>query len=85
MVGPITFFIPIGASDEVGLWGYIAASEEMKKDFERLGMTPDYIVTATGSGGTQGGLLVGSELFDLPGKVLAFNVCDDAAYFDRAI
>tara|TARA_B100001167_G_scaffold143115_1_gene91633 strand:+ start:230 stop:1225 length:996 start_codon:yes stop_codon:yes gene_type:complete len=83
--GSKAFFIPIGASDEVGLWGYIAASEEMKKDFERLGMTPDYIVTATGSGGTQGGLLVGSELFGLPGKVLAFNVCDDAAYFDKKI
>ncbi len=83
--GGKAFYIPIGASDEIGIWGYIAACRELKKDFQQLGMTPDYIVTATGSGGTQAGLLVGSALFDLPGKVVAFNVCDDAAYFDQKI
>jgi len=83
--GGKAFYIPIGASDEIGLWGYIAACRELKEDFQQLGMTPDYIVTATGSGGTQGGLTVGSVLFDLPGKVVAFNVCDDAAYFDQKI
>lgn len=83
--GSKAFYIPVGASDEVGLWGYIAAAEELKADIQRLGLKPDYIVTATGSGGTQGGLLVGAKLFDLPGEVVAFNVSDDAAYFDSKI
>jgi len=83
--GDKAMFIPIGASDEIGLWGYIAASEELKQDFDRLSLSPDYIVCATGSGGTQGGLLVGSQLFDLPGEVAAVNVSDDAAYFDAKI
>ena len=83
--GSKAHFIPIGATDEIGLWGYIAASEELKNDFETNGISPDYIVTATGSGGTQGGLVVGSKLFDLPGQVVAFNVCDDAEYFDNKI
>ena len=83
--GNQAFFIPTGASDEIGLWGYIAACEELQQDFERLGLSPDYIVCATGSGGTQGGLLVGRELLQLPGKVVAFNVSDDAAYFERKI
>lgn len=83
--GAKAHFIPTGASDEIGLWGYIAASEELQEDFVALGMEPDYIVMATGSGGTQGGLLVGSKLFDLPGKVVAFNVCDDAKYFEDKI
>ena len=83
--GDKALFIPIGASDEIGLWGYIAASEELKQDFERLNLSPDYIVCATGSGGTQGGLTVGAKLFDLPGKVVAVNVSDDAAYFDKKI
>ena len=83
--GDKAMFIPIGASDEIGLWGYIAASEELKQDFERLELSPDYIVCATGSGGTQGGLLVGAQLFDLPGQVMAVNVSDDAAYFDAKI
>jgi len=83
--GHHAFFIPTGASDEIGLWGYIAACQELKEDFERLNLNPDYIVCATGSGGTQGGLLVGRELLNLPGKVVAFNVSDDASYFARKI
>lgn len=83
--GNKAFFIPTGASDEIGLWGYIAACEELGQDFQRLQLKPDYIVTATGSGGTQGGLIVGTKLLDLPGKVVAFNVCDDANYFENKI
>jgi len=78
-------FIPTGASDEIGLWGYIAAAEELQQDFQRLDMEPEYIVCATGSGGTQGGLIMGAELFALRSQVLAFNVSDDADYFDRKI
>ena len=83
--GDKALFIPTGASDEIGLWGYIAACEELKNDFKLHEIEPDYIVTATGSGGTQGGLVVGSQLFDLPVKIRAFNVCDDAAYFEEKI
>lgn len=83
--GDKALFIPTGASDEIGLWGYIAACEELAADFQHHDFRPDYIVCATGSGGTQGGLIVGSSLFDLPGEVVAFNVSDDAAYFDSKI
>ncbi len=83
--GGKALFIPTGASDEVGLWGYVAASEELKQDFLRLDMTPDYIVTATGSGGTQAGLVVGNQLFELQTRIRAFNVCDDAAWFENKI
>ena len=79
------FFIPVGASDEVGLWGYVKAAEELDQDFRDLGMEPEYIVTATGSGGTQGGLLVGAQLLDMKSQVVAFNVSDDAAYFEKKI
>lgn len=83
--GDSAFYIPIGASDEIGLWGYIAACEEIKSDLEEHSLQPDYIVCATGSGGTQAGLLVGSKLLNLPGRVVAFNVSDDADYFERKI
>lgn len=83
--GSKAFFIPVGASDEVGLWGYIAAAQELKQDFERLQIDPEYVVCATGSGGTQGGLLVGAEIFDLNSQCVAFNVSDDADYFEKKI
>lgn len=78
-------FIPVGASDEVGLWGYVAACKELKDDFDRLGITPRYIISATGSGGTQAGLIAGRALFSLSAEIRAFNVSDDAAYFANKV
>ncbi len=83
--GSKAFFIPVGASDEIGLWGYIAACEELKQDFENLNMEPEYIVTATGSGGTQGGLIVGIQMLQMKSQVVAFNVSDNAVYFESKI
>ena len=73
--------IPVGASDGHGLWGYIAACEELKNDFAAHSINPKHIIAATGSGGTQAGLTVGSDLHDLNAKVWGINVCDDEQYF----
>lgn len=83
--GRRTYRIPVGASDEVGLWGYISCADELKQDFESAGISPDAIVSATGSGGTLAGLIIGNALHDLNTKVVAFNVCDDEAYFKQKI
>ena len=80
-----TYRIPVGASDEVGLWGYINCANELKQDFESAGISPDAIVSATGSGGTLAGLIIGNALHELNTRVVAFNVCDDEAYFKRKI
>ena len=80
-----TYRIPVGASDEVGLWGYINCANELKRDFESAGISPDAIVSATGSGGTLAGLIIGNALHELNTRVVAFNVCDDEAYFKRKI
>ena len=73
--------IPTGGSDGIGLWGYIAACEELAADFERAGIDRAHIVTATGSGGTQAGLTPGAALHRLPATVWGVNVCDDEQYF----
>ena len=83
--GDKAHFIPTGASDEIGIWGYIAAWEELVKDFVKHDIEPDYVVMATGSGGTQAGLLVGSQIHRSLTKIVAFNVCDDASYFENKI
>ncbi|MGI9288214.1 MAG: 1-aminocyclopropane-1-carboxylate deaminase/D-cysteine desulfhydrase, partial [Pseudomonadales bacterium] len=75
------FVIPIGASDAIGVWGYIAACEELANDFATHAIQPRHIVSATGSGGTQAGLTAGSYLFDLGAQVWGINVCDDEEYF----
>lgn len=79
--GKKAYVIPIGASDGVGLWGYIAASEELNKNFIESRIHPEHIVCATGSGGTHAGLILGTELYDMDCQVWGVNVCDNAAYF----
>lgn len=76
-----TFRIPVGASDEIGLWGYINCAQELADDFASAGISPDAIVSATGSGGTFAGLILGKAIHALDAEIFAFNVCDDAAYF----
>jgi D-cysteine desulfhydrase len=73
--------IPTGGSDGVGVWGYIAACEELAADFEQVGIERAHVVTATGSGGTQAGLTLGTALHRLPATVWGVNVCDDEQYF----
>lgn len=77
--------IPTGGSDGVGVWGYIAACEELFADFRQQGIEQAHIVTASGSGGTQAGLTAGAALHGLPVKVWGVNVCDDEAYFQRKV
>lgn len=79
--GETPYCIPIGASDEVGLWGYINAVEELIKDFEQQNIAPEYLFSATGSGGTAGGLILGKAMHNLRTEILSINVCDDEAYF----
>ena len=73
--------VPTGGSDGIGVWGYIAACEELAADFGRAGIKQAHIVTATGSGGTQAGLTLGAALHELPATVWGVNVCDDEDYF----
>lgn len=83
--GAKPFCIPVGASDGTGLWGYIAACEELAADFAEHAISPKHIITATGSGGTQGGLTAGNELFNLGTTVWGVNVCDDEDYFVKKV
>jgi len=76
-----TFFIPIGASDGTGTWGYVAASEEISLQCQQEKLGFDHIVCAAGSGGTLAGLTAGADLFQLGAKVWGINVCDTAEYF----
>jgi D-cysteine desulfhydrase len=79
--GRKALIIPIGGSDEIGIWGYIAACEELAADFAAAGIKQANIITATGSGGTQAGLTLGAKLHDLPATIWGINVCDDEQYF----
>ena len=75
------YLIPVGGSNGTGAWGYLRACEELKADFSAAGIKPQAIVHATGSGGTQAGLTLGSALHGLNVPVQGYAVCDNARYF----
>ncbi|WP_371416956.1 1-aminocyclopropane-1-carboxylate deaminase/D-cysteine desulfhydrase [Microbulbifer sp. THAF38] len=79
------FCIPTGASDGLGLWGYLSASQELISDCLTRGFEPDHIVCATGSGGTQAGLTLGCHLQGFNVQVTGYAVCDDVAYFQAKV
>ena len=61
--GEVVYKIPLGASNEVGSFGMVAALEEIGIQQLEPGEHFDAIVLATSSGGTQAGLEVGKRLF----------------------
>lgn len=83
--GGIPYSIPTGASNGVGIWGYLSAFEELKKDFSLHKITPDAIICATGSAGTQAGLTLGAHLNGMPTSVVGIAVCDSEEYFYKKI
>lgn len=81
--GRSAYIIPTGASDAVGIWGYIACAQELRNDFAENGISPKAIICATGSGGTQAGLSFGGQLVGLSSRVVGYAVCDSEEYFNR--
>jgi 1-aminocyclopropane-1-carboxylate deaminase/D-cysteine desulfhydrase-like pyridoxal-dependent ACC family enzyme len=67
--------IPLGASTPLGALGTALAVGELLDQ----GVTPDVIVHATSSGGTQAGLAAGCTLFGLPARVLGVSADNPVA------
>ncbi|MEH7123076.1 D-cysteine desulfhydrase [Bacillus sp. JJ1773] len=53
------YVIPGGGSNEIGVVGYVACAQEIIEQTANSGLNIDYIVVASGSGGTHAGLLTG--------------------------
>ena len=77
--------IPTGGSDSLGIWGYIAASEELQSDLVAQDLDRVAVTLATGSAGTQAGLTAGAALFELPFEVIGYAVCDDSDWFNARV
>ena len=66
--GKKPYLIPVGGSNEVGSLGYIRCAKEIAAQMKEQKLEYDHIVLATGSAGTQSGLLAGliTENLDIP-------------------
>ncbi|MCD8241354.1 MAG: D-cysteine desulfhydrase family protein [Lachnospiraceae bacterium] len=78
-----SYYIPCGGSNALGAIGYAAGVRELAQQAKEIGLKIDHITSATGSGGTTAGLLLGAKMF-LPGvKALGLGVDDDP--FDEIV
>jgi 1-aminocyclopropane-1-carboxylate deaminase/D-cysteine desulfhydrase-like pyridoxal-dependent ACC family enzyme len=68
--GERPYVIPTGGSVPLGAAGYVAAVDELLTQLGDVGERPSRLYVATGSMGTQAGLVVGARLFAAP-----FAVC----------
>jgi L-cysteate sulfo-lyase len=68
------YVIPVGASNPVGALGYVNAAIELLQQAAELDLTIDRLVTATGSAGTQAGLLVGLRAMQRDTPLLGIGV-----------
>jgi D-cysteine desulfhydrase family pyridoxal phosphate-dependent enzyme len=64
----------MGGSTGLGAIGYVEAMHEIMLQEAELGIHFDAVVLATGSGGTQAGLIAGKQLGNWPGRIIGVTV-----------
>ncbi|MDP6830478.1 MAG: D-cysteine desulfhydrase [Alphaproteobacteria bacterium] len=72
--GRSPYVIPSGGSNAIGAMGYAACAVELEEQARAAGETIDYLIHATGSGGTQAGLIAGLHGADSQIQVLGIDI-----------
>lgn len=66
--------IPRGGACALGALGHVLAAQELHEQCLALGLAPELVVMATGSGGTHAGWLLGKKAFGAPWAIESFTV-----------
>jgi 1-aminocyclopropane-1-carboxylate deaminase/D-cysteine desulfhydrase-like pyridoxal-dependent ACC family enzyme len=72
--GRAPYVIPVGASMPLGAAGYADAYLELLGQLDAAGVAADWLVAASGSGGTQAGLLAGRAMAGRGPRVIGVDV-----------
>ncbi|WDL97723.1 D-cysteine desulfhydrase [Alicyclobacillus sp. ALC3] len=88
--GKHPYIIPGGGSNEIGTTGYVACAQEIIGQMYDMGQNFDYVVCASGSGGTHAGLVTGFYGNNSGIPVLGINVSrtrdvQEALIYDLAL
>jgi len=79
------YVIPEGGTDPLGIWGYVKALGEIKKQAQKAKIRIDTICCAVGSGGTYAGLYLGSKIYGWKVRIFGVAVARDSRYYEKAI
>jgi D-cysteine desulfhydrase family pyridoxal phosphate-dependent enzyme len=77
--GEVPYAIPTGASMPLGALGYVAFVLELITQLLAVGESPSRLYFASGSGGTQAGIMVGCRAFNAPFVPVGVSDGDPAA------
>jgi D-cysteine desulfhydrase len=66
--------IPYGGSNLIGAYGFVDAVKELKEQLTEQNLKIDYIFIASSSGGTQAGLKLGIDLYELDIKLIPISI-----------
>ncbi len=72
--GAKPYLIPGGGSNPIGALGYVHVAAELVAQLNELGLSVDRLVHATGSAGTQAGLVAGLHALNSPLRTLGIGV-----------
>jgi D-cysteine desulfhydrase len=76
-IGRKGYIIPGGGSNPIGATGYVACAQEIQTQLFNKGLDLDWVVTPSGSTGTQAGLVVGFSGCNLNIPVVGIGVSRD--------
>jgi D-cysteine desulfhydrase family pyridoxal phosphate-dependent enzyme len=68
------YVIPVGGHSPLGVMGYVAAAQEAHAQLAAQGVACSTWIHASGSGGTQGGLVLGARHGGIAARVIGVNV-----------
>jgi D-cysteine desulfhydrase len=68
------YLIPMGASNPIGILGYMACAREIVNQASEMDVHFDYVICPNGSGGTQAGLIIGMNRLNYDCTILGMNV-----------
>ncbi len=79
------YIIPVGGSNAIGASAYVAAMDEAVRQALDRDLQIDHIVVASGSGGTQAGLVAGARASNFRGRILGISVSRTAKVLSQVV
>ncbi len=79
------YVIPVGASNEVGAVGFVAAIEELDRQLKEQRLDVDRVVFASSSFGTQAGLCVGAKAIGFTPRIAAIAIDSSQAELQTGV
>ena len=77
--------IPVGASNETGAVGFVAAIEELDSQLKEQRLNVDHVVFASSSFGTQAGLCVGAKAIGFTPQIAAIAIDSSRAELQAGV